>query len=96
MGDAERFTYSYREIAECLIKKQDLHEGIWGLYVQFGIGAANVPKTEAEGEKDLVPAAVIPVLRLGIQRFKEESNIAVDAAKVNPLQKSKASKPKSA
>jgi hypothetical protein len=29
-------------------------------------------------------AAIIPVLEIGLQKFEKESNIAVDAAKVNP------------
>jgi hypothetical protein len=30
------------------------------------------------------PAAVIPVLEIGLQKFEKETNISVDAAKVNP------------
>jgi hypothetical protein len=32
----------------------------------------------------MMPAAVVPVLEIGLQKFEAESNIAVDAAKVNP------------
>jgi hypothetical protein len=34
---------------------------------------------------DIMPAAIIPVLEIGIQKFDKVSNIALDAAKVNPL-----------
>lgn len=85
MGEPDRFAFSYKEIVECLIKKENIHEGIWGPYVQFGIGAANIPGSpEKDGEQKIVPAAVVPVLKIGIQRFKEENNLTVDAAKVNP------------
>lgn len=33
---------------------------------------------------DLMPAAIVPILKLGIQRFEEESQLTVDASKVNP------------
>ena len=32
----------------------------------------------------LVPAAIIPVTKIGIQRFEEMNNLTVDAAQVNP------------
>ncbi len=80
MPETAQITFSHREIVETLLKKQGIHEGIWGLYVKFGIGAANVGPTETE----LSPAAIVPVLQLGLQRFDKESTIAVDASKVNP------------
>jgi hypothetical protein len=62
------------------VKAQDIHEGIWGLYIEFGLSASNVGPNEME----LKPAAVIPILKLGLQRFPHENNLTVDAAKVNP------------
>jgi hypothetical protein len=63
-----------------LIKSQGLHEAIWGLYVRFGLGTSNLAASESE----LQPAAMIPVLEIGIQKFDKESNIVLDAAKINP------------
>jgi hypothetical protein len=80
MAEASQFMFSYREVVEALIKKQGLHEGIWGLSVNFGIQATNV----GPNELDLKPAAIIPILSIGIQRFEKENNLSADAAKVNP------------
>ena len=76
------FIFSHKEVAEALVKQQDLHHGIWGLYIEFGIGATNIKQP---GSEDLTPAAIVPVVKVGIQKFEEENNLTVDAAKVNPL-----------
>jgi hypothetical protein len=80
MAEPTQFTFTYKEIVEAMLKKQDIHTGIWGLYVEFGLGASNV----GANEQELKPAAIIPILKIGLQKFEKESNIAVDAAKVNP------------
>jgi len=82
MADADRYTFTYKEIAEALVKQQGIHEGLWGIYVEFAIAAANVGATP-EGN-DLVPAAIVPVQKMGLQRFPEANNLTVDAAVVNP------------
>lgn len=81
MPEARQITFSYQELAEVLIKQQDIHEGLWGIYVEFNIMATNVNGPEG----NVVPAAIVPVQRLGIQRFDVEvENLTVDAAQVNP------------
>jgi hypothetical protein len=80
MAEPERYAFSYKEIAEALVKKQRIHEGIWGIYIEFGIQAANAGPSDDE----LRPVAIIPVLKIGLQRFSKENNLAVDAARVNP------------
>lgn len=85
----ESIVTTHRVLAEILVRHHDIHEGIWGLFIRFGMGAANVnlgaPDQPAEMAKQNVnPAAIIPVLEIGLQRFAEESSISVDAAKVNP------------
>lgn len=84
MAEARQFTFTYPEIAEALVKQQGIHEGLWGVYVEFGIAGANVGSTPESN--DAVPAAIVPIQRMGIQRFDEASNLTVDAAKVNPAQ----------
>jgi hypothetical protein len=74
--------FSYQDVVECLLKKQGIHEGIWGISVSFGLGAVNAVNV-VEPDKFL-PAAIIPVQEIGIQKFETESNLTVDAAKVNP------------
>src|SRR6266567_1854572 len=79
MPEATQIVFKHRELVEILLKAQGIREGIWGLYVRFGLGAQNVGVTEA----DLNPTAIIPVLEIGLQKFEKENNLSVDAAKVN-------------
>jgi len=85
MPEAQQFIFTYRDIAEALVKQQGIHEGLWGIYVEFAIAAANIGTTP-EGN-DTVPAAIVPIQKIGIQRFDEANSLTVDAAKVNPAPK---------
>ena len=80
MAEATRFVFSHQEVAEALVRKQEIHEGVLGLYVEFGIAAANI----GPGPSDLSPAAIVPILKMGIQQFTEVNSLSVDAAVVNP------------
>ncbi|MHB8629950.1 MAG: hypothetical protein ACYDBJ_27265 [Aggregatilineales bacterium] len=86
MPETKMIAFSYKEVAEALLKGQDIHEGLWGVYIEFGIGAANVAQTSADS---IVPAAIVPVVKIGLQRFTEPNNLTVDAATVNPIKQSK-------
>lgn len=81
MPETSQIAFSHKEVVEALIKSQGIHEGIWRIVIKFGLGAANTGPSESE----LHPTAMIPVLEIGIQRAEKETNIAVDASKVNPL-----------
>jgi hypothetical protein len=83
MAEVKNYTFNYKEIAEALIKRLDLHEGLWGVYLEFGIAGANV--NPGPGMDLLLPAAVVPVLKIGIQRFEQANPLTVDAASVNPV-----------
>ena len=78
----EKHVFNYQEVAEALVKQQGLHEGLWAIYIEFGIGAANVNTKEAS--KEYAPAAIVPVKGIGLLRSSEENNLTVDAAIVNP------------
>src|SRR5919197_1299408 len=82
MAEVKSYVFDYKEVAEALIKKQGIHEGLWGIYMEFGIGAANIPA--GPSEQVLLPAAIVPVVKVGIQRFDKPSSLTVDAAEVNP------------
>jgi len=71
---------SHKQVVEALLRFHGIHEGVWGLFVRFGLGAANIGAIAGE----IVPAAVVPVVEIGLQKFKEVTNISVDAAEVNP------------
>ena len=80
MAETGQYIFTFKEVAEALLKQQGIHSGIWALYVRFGLKAANV----GADDSDVRPSAIIPILELGLQKAEKESNIAVDAAKVNP------------
>ena len=81
MAEANQILFDYKEVAEALIRKHNIREGLWGLYFEFGFGAANLGD---DASKVLTPTAIVSVRKLGLQRFPEENNLTVDAAKVNP------------
>lgn len=82
MAEVKTYLFDYKEVAEALVKKQEIHEGLWGIYMEFGIGAANISIDPSD--QALLPAAIIPVRRIGIQRFDTPNSLTVDAAEVNP------------
>jgi len=78
--ETTRFTFSHKEIVEMLIMKQGFHEGLWVMYVEFGLGALNAGPSDDQ----LLPAAIISVMKIGLQKGEKENSLTVDAAKVNP------------
>ena len=80
MAEPTQFVFKHKEVVEALVKRQGLHAGIWALYIKFGLKATNIGPAESE----IVPAAIIPVLEIGLQKGDKETNLTVDAAKVNP------------
>lgn len=92
MAEATQYVFDLKEIVEALVKKQNIHEGIWGIYIEFGLVAVNVGS--GPDGKTLVPSAVAGVQKIGIQRFPETNNLTVDAAVVNPAPKTETTKKK--
>lgn len=80
MPEPNNVIFSFHEVVTALVKAGDIHEGIWGLFVRFGLGASNV----GESETSMRPSAIVPIVEIGLQKFEKEGNLAVDAAKVNP------------
>lgn len=80
MPETSQIIFSHKEVAEALVKKHGIHEGIWTLILQFNIQGANV----AFGSPDLMPVAMVPVIGIGLQRADRITNLSVDAAEVNP------------
>ena len=56
-------------------------EGHWGIFVRFGLGAGNVPNVNDNNK--LLPAAIVPILELGIQKFSEPNDLTVDASRID-------------
>jgi len=88
MAKPTQIVFGFREVAEMFVKRENITEGHWGIFLRFGLGAVNAPGPDGS----LLPTALVPVTELGIQRFPEPNNLTVDAAKVNPLTKSKSTK----
>ena len=86
MPETNSLTFTYKEVVEALIRYNNLHEGLWGLSIEFALAAANVAP-ELGG--DLLPTAIIPVKKIGLTRSNEPNNLTVDAAEVNPAPKAK-------
>lgn len=80
MAEPQQITFTHKEVAEALIKQQDIHDGLWGLFIQFGLAAANL----GPGPEALNPAAIVPVLKIGIQKFPEPNSLTADASVLNP------------
>jgi hypothetical protein len=79
MAETKQIVFTHKEVVEALLKQQGIHEGIWSLYVEFGLGALNV----GASEDSLLPAAVIPITKIGIQKADKVNSLSVDAAQVN-------------
>jgi hypothetical protein len=82
MAEAQNYIFSFKQIAEALVKAQGIHEGLWAIYVEFGIGAGHIPA--GLNTETILPAAVIPIVKMGIQRAEQPTPLTVDAAEVNP------------
>jgi hypothetical protein len=82
MAEPTQYTFSWPEVAELLIKKQDIHEGKWMVALEFQINV---------GLMGIQPPAATPgVMALcnsvQLAKAQEQSpqNLVVDAAVVNP------------
>jgi hypothetical protein len=90
MADPTQFTFSLLEATEALIKQQGLHEGKWVMAIEFNVNVALM----GTGPTDVKPGVMVLANGFQIQRATEPASppsMTVDAAVVNPRQKSKKS-----
>lgn len=80
MAEALNYVFDHKELTELLIRKQGIHEGLWAIFIEFGLAGANI----GTDETNVLPAAIVPVKRIGIQRVDEPTPLSVDAAQINP------------
>lgn len=82
MPDIDRYSFTYKEVLEALVKKAEIHQGIWQLVVNLGLSGLNAGPSEDQ----VVPAALVAITNLGLQKATPESpsNLTIDAAAVNP------------
>jgi hypothetical protein len=83
MAEATQYMVSNRELVALLVKAQGLHEGLWTLVANFGLGVATIGGPAGSGE--FAPTGMVQLLGVGLQRVSEPSPLAVDAAVVNPI-----------
>jgi hypothetical protein len=76
MATPKQITFTYKEIAELLARDARVQEGLWGLFVRFGLAAANI----GASDDDMKPAAIVPIVEIGIQEFESANNLTIDAA----------------
>ena len=86
--------FDYKELAEALIVKQGLKEGLWGVAIEFALAASNIPN--GPDGKTISPAAINIVQKIGIQRFPEANNMTVDAGVFQAQAKARTATGKSA
>lgn len=82
MPEVNQYSFTYKEIAELLVKQAGLHKGRWQIFLSFGLSGANIGPSEDQ----IVPAAIVGATAIGLLRATPESPpaLTVDAAEVNP------------
>jgi hypothetical protein len=85
MADIKQITFTHQEIAEILVKKQDIHDGFWGIFLELGLSAGVVPTTP-DGST-VTPAGIVLINRIGILKFDQPNPLTIDAAKTTPAPK---------
>jgi hypothetical protein len=79
MAESKQIIFPFKEVAELFVREQkDVKEGHWGIFVRFGLQATNI----TDMDQKTLPAAIVPILELGIQKFEESTSLTVDAAEV--------------
>lgn len=76
----QKYPLPYKEIVEYMLKKHNIHDGIWGVYASFQFAGFNAKDPSGE----VLPASIAAIKEIGILPFPEENSIAWDAAKLNP------------
>ncbi len=80
MAEITQTMYALKEMAELLIKHQELHEGFYELNIEFQMFVGSVgPNQEAA-----LPGAMMGVSRIGLTKVPMKTPHSVDAAEVNP------------
>ena len=79
MAEVKQLVFGPKELAEILIQKEQITEGFWGIFLEFGLGGGNVQITPDA----LLPAAIVSIQKIGIQRFDAPNPLTVDASALN-------------
>jgi hypothetical protein len=85
-----RKPFSFQELTLLMIKDRNIHRGHWHLYTTFGLTALHLKQPDGR----FFPAAITPVIELGIEETLQPNERSLDAGKVNPLPAKKKAKSK--
>ena len=74
---SKSFKFSYKEVAEALIKAKGIEEGIWSLGFVVAHKAGNV------NDGDLIHPTVFNIIaEVTLSKVEKENNLSVDAGKI--------------
>ncbi|MCJ2039059.1 hypothetical protein MKK55_08855 [Methylobacterium sp. J-059] len=84
MAEALQYEFSFKELAEVLIKKQGIHDGIWAIGFNLNIGTGLMGPNQNQS----YPSAMVQVTSAILNRVDAGTNplppSAVDAGICNP------------
>jgi hypothetical protein len=82
LAEPTQYTFALAEVAEALVKAQNIHEGKWMVAFEYtvNIGLMGVSPTDAR------PGAMLFANNIQLMRVQDGApeKLVVDAAKVNP------------
>jgi hypothetical protein len=69
-----------KEVAAFLVKRYDLHEGLWDIVFEMQVGIGQF----GSKPEDTLPGAMFRVSRVGLSRASLVGPLTVDASSINP------------
>jgi hypothetical protein len=93
MAEATQYNFSLADIAEALIKRQNLHEGEWVVGVEFGLNVGAMGTSQEAIRPGVMVLANQIQLVKAIPGQPHPPGLVVDAAVVNPAKTTRETKP---
>jgi hypothetical protein len=73
-----------RDVTAALLRDRGITSGHWALAVEFGLAATYIAaKGTTEGTVTSLPAAIVPVQKIGLRQHDEPTNATVDASELS-------------
>lgn len=79
-NEEQKVNFAYDEVVRALLKEKNIREGRWMITIEFGLGATMI----GPNESNLRPAAILPIVSIGLTKTEQVSNLSVDASTVSP------------
>ena len=83
MAEVAQYQFNFKELAELLVKRQDLHEGVWAVGFNLNLVAGTMGPTPEQS----FPSAMVQIASAILTRVEDGQPMppsAVDAAVFNP------------